>query len=181
MTFKEKVVSWSDDEVTEDLFKKEKFKQILHYIVDRCGNRPNVGKTVLFKLLYFSDFDYYELYEEKMTGEIYTRLPRGPAPQHFDLSVKELEEENKIKTYTADFKGYSQKKYKSLKAPELTLFNQKEKDIIESVVAKCGHMNATEVSNYSHEDLPYKATADWDVIDYELVFYRDPAFSVKEE
>jgi len=42
-------------------------------------------------------------------------------------------------------------------------------------------MNATEVSSYSHEDLPYKATADWDVIDYELVFYRDPAFSVKEE
>ena len=40
-------------------FNKEKFKNVLHYIVYKCGLKNNVGRTVLHKLLYFSDFNYY--------------------------------------------------------------------------------------------------------------------------
>ncbi len=70
---------------TEDSgFNIEKFKQVLHYIIHQCGSLENVGKTVLFKILYFTDFDYYELYEEKLTGEPYRKLPLGPAPVHFE-------------------------------------------------------------------------------------------------
>lgn len=42
----------------------DKFKNILLYILSQCAGKPNVGETVLYKLLYFSDFNYYELYEE---------------------------------------------------------------------------------------------------------------------
>ena len=67
----------------EDIeFNNEKFKQVLHYIIHQCGSLENVGKTVLYKILYFTDFDYYELYEEKLTGESYRKLPLGPAPVH---------------------------------------------------------------------------------------------------
>ena len=38
----------------------DKFKHILLYILERCAGKPNVGETVLYKLLYFSDFNYYE-------------------------------------------------------------------------------------------------------------------------
>ncbi|MDD4141558.1 MAG: hypothetical protein PHR20_02025 [Bacteroidales bacterium] len=34
---------------------------VLLYILERCSGKTNVGKTVLYKLLYFSDFNYYEL------------------------------------------------------------------------------------------------------------------------
>ena len=37
-------------------FNKEMFKQVLLYILAKCGGKPNVGKTVLYKLLYFCDF-----------------------------------------------------------------------------------------------------------------------------
>lgn len=66
------------------IFDKEKFKEVLHYLISRCGYRNNVGKTVIFKLLYFSDFDFYELYETSLTGEKYIRKPQGPVPTHFD-------------------------------------------------------------------------------------------------
>ena len=36
-----------------------KFKNILLYILEKCAGKPNVGETVLYKLLYFSDFNYY--------------------------------------------------------------------------------------------------------------------------
>lgn len=45
-----------------------KLKAVLHYIIHRCGAYENVGKIVLFKMLYFSDFDFYELTEKSITG-----------------------------------------------------------------------------------------------------------------
>ncbi len=53
---------------------------MLHYIIYSVGNLPHIGKTVLWKLMYFSDFDYYELYEKHLTGEQYRKLEHGPAP-----------------------------------------------------------------------------------------------------
>ena len=45
---------------------------------------------------------------------------------------------------------------------------------------RLGGMTARQVSEYSHQDMPYKATKDGEVIDYELVFYRNPIYSVNE-
>lgn len=49
----------------------EKFKQVFLYILSKVGAKPNVGQTVLYKLLYFIDFDYYELYEKQLMGLSY--------------------------------------------------------------------------------------------------------------
>src|ERR1051325_3696871 len=64
--------------------KVDKFKNVLLYILERCAGKPNVGETVLYKLLYFADFNYYELYEEQLTGASYKKLPRGPVPYKID-------------------------------------------------------------------------------------------------
>ena len=77
-------------EVVSEL-NKEKFKKLLHYIISDCELNLNVGKTVIYKLLYFIDFNYFEINEESLTNETYKRLPHGPAPIHFDLAISELE------------------------------------------------------------------------------------------
>ena len=161
-------------------FNKEKFKQVLHYIIARCGHIDNVGKTVLYKLSYFSDFDYYELHEEKLTGESYRRLPYGPAPIHFDDVVKELESEDKISQNKVPYGIYNQFKYISKNEPVIDLLSVKERSIIDDVIRKYSCKNASEVSEISHRDIPYKATNDLDIIDYEMVFYRDPETSVRK-
>lgn len=160
-------------------FNKEKFKQVLHYLISRCGGLDNVGKTVFYKLLYFADFNYYELYEEKLTGETYRKLPRGPAPSHFDEVASELEDEGKIRPFDDVFYGYHQHRFNSLAEPHMDLLSNEELEIIDQVINKCSLMTAREASDYSHEDLPYRATDDLEIIDYELVFYRDPKFSVR--
>ena len=40
--------------------KLAKFRQVLLYILHQVGGKPNVGITVIYKLLYFIDFDYYD-------------------------------------------------------------------------------------------------------------------------
>lgn len=157
-----------------------KFKQVLHYIIHNCGCVPNVGKTVLWKILYFSDFDFYELFEEQMTGETYYKLPHGPAPGDFDTAIDDLTNEGKVQAVDSKYGGYDQKRYISCNKPDVSLLNATELQHIENTISKYSHMNATQVSAISHADLPYIATNDNEPIKYELVFYRDPQMSVRE-
>jgi hypothetical protein len=41
-------------------------------------------------------------------------------------------------------------------------------------------MNASQISEYSHNDVPWMTTEEGDVIDYESVFYRTTPYSVRE-
>lgn len=165
-------------------FDKKKFKRVLHYVINRVGSLENVGKTVLFKILYFIDFNYYETFEEKLTCESYRKLSHGPAPCHFNIAIEELKNEKKIKEYQNNFKGhnkdYFQKKYLSIIKPDISVFSGEELDFINKNLSIYSNFNATQISEYSHKDMPYRATEDNKIIDYELVFYRDELFSVRE-
>ena len=49
-----------DEIVAHDItpeFKPEKLRQVMLYILSKVGAKPNVGETVLYKLLYFIDFN----------------------------------------------------------------------------------------------------------------------------
>jgi hypothetical protein len=39
--------------------------------------------------------------------------------------------------------------------------------------------SATAISNYAHKDMPWLASKDGEEISYELVFYREAPFSVR--
>ncbi len=163
-------------EVVKVDFDKNKFKMVLHYIIYKCGNKNNVGKTVLFKLLYFSDFNYFELYEKPLTNESYRKLPRGPAPVHFDLAISELITEEKIsvksKVISLNTIMYN---YNSLQEPILDL-DEQELSVIDDVIDELSDMSANQISEYSHGDMPWKAAEDKQIIDYGFVFYRDSPY-----
>jgi uncharacterized phage-associated protein len=158
---------------------KEKFKQVLHYIVDSCKTKDNIGKVALFKLLYFSDFNFYEIHEKSITNETYVKLPKGPAPRHFDEIVKEMEKEGKVKSVSRKFMGKTQYALISLRQPDLSELTAPEIKTIDLVIGLLSSMNATQVSEFSHGDMPWKATKDMEEIDYELVFYRNDLYSVR--
>lgn len=157
-------------------FDKEKFKNVLHYIISKCGLKDNVGKTVIFKLLYFADFNFFELYEKSLTNESYRKLPHGPAPVHFELAVSELKREEKINIKTKKVKlGRVMYRYISLKEPSYDL-SLDELAVIDEVISQLSDMNASQISEYSHGDMPWRATEDGKIIDYGFVFYRDPQY-----
>ena len=52
----------------EPVFNSDKFQSVLLYILEKTKLKNNVGKTVLFKLLYFSDFNFFQKYGAFLTG-----------------------------------------------------------------------------------------------------------------
>ena len=168
------------EEKNEPVFNKEKFRQTFLYLIEKCGSKINVGKTVLYKLLYFIDFDYYELYEENLTGESYRKIAHGPAPCHFEEIEKELISESMIIKTVAEYHDYNQIKYIPLVKPDINIFSINEKEVIDRVVGRLSSMNAKQIEDYSHEDIPYEITDDKEIINYETVFYRKDMHSVRE-
>ena len=168
------------DNTDKPIFNKEKFKQILLYVIEKCGSKINVGKTVIYKLMYFIDFDYYELNEEYLTGELYRKIDHGPAPCHFEEIEKELLKDKMILKTIAEYHEYNQIKYIPLIKPNISLLNATEKEIIDNVIERLSSMNAKQVEDYSHEDIPYEITENKNIINYETVFYRKDMHSVRE-
>ena len=160
-------------------FKKEIFKQVLLYILVKCGARPNVGKTVLYKLLYFCDFNYYELYEEPLTGAAYRKINYGPAPCEFEKIIEEMKKEGQIIEITTKYYNQPQLKYLPQVEPDLNKLTARQKEVIDRVIESLASLDATKISNYSHEDIPWKSTKEKEIIDYELVFYRTPPYSIR--
>jgi len=175
----EKIVEESKLRVSVPELKINKFKNILLYILEKCAGKPNVGETLLYKLLYFSDFNYYELYEEHLSGAEYRKLPYGPVPQKLDSIINQMIVNKQLKRFKADYHGYPQTRYIPLTKPNLSSFNASEKDIIDKVIDQYSDWSASAISDYSHKDMPWLASKDGEAIDYELAFYRESPFSVR--
>jgi uncharacterized phage-associated protein len=75
---------------------------------------------------------------------------------------------------------YPQTKYLPLRKPDLTKLKATEIEVIDDVLNKLGYMNASQISEYSHNDVPWLTTEDREIIEYESVFYRTPQYSVRE-
>lgn len=159
--------------------KTAKFKQVLLYILERCAGKPNVGETLLYKLLYFCDFNYYELHEEHLTGAVYRKLPYGPVPQKMNAIMADMMEKGELKKFKAKYHNYEQTRYMPLVKPDLTQLNGAEKEMIDRVIEQYSDWSGSAISEYSHKDMPWKATKEGAVINYELAFYRELPFSVR--
>ena len=157
----------------------KKFKNVLLYILERCAGKPNVGETVLYKLLYFSDFNYYELYEEHLTGAKYRKLPYGPVPQKLDIIIGQMIEDAQLQRVKTAYHGYPQTRYLPLVKADLTELLASEKDVIDRVIEQMSDWSAAAISSYSHKDLPWEVTDEGQDISYELAFYREQPYSVR--
>lgn len=158
----------------------QKFKEVLLYVLSRVGAFPNVGKTVLFKLLYFIDFDYYEKFEEQLMGATYRKEAYGPLPVEFSTIVTQMIQKGELQEIKGTYFDHEQIKYLPLRKPNLSGLSANETETIDEVLKKYGGKSATEISDIAHRDVPWKVHNMHEVIDYESVFYRDAAFSVRD-
>jgi transcriptional regulator with XRE-family HTH domain len=167
------------ERISVPTLKVNKFKNVLLYILERCAGKPNVGETVLYKLLYFSDFNYYEMYEEHLTGAKYRKLPFGPVPQKLDSIIGQMMEKGMIQRIKTEYYDKMQTRYIPLAKPDLTELKASEKVVIDKVIEQMSDWSASAISSYSHKDMPWMASKEGGEINYELAFYREAPYSVR--
>lgn len=161
-------------------FQPEKLRNLLLYLLELVGGRPNVGETVLYKLLYFCDFNHYEKTGKPITGVTYLRLQFGPVPRRnqFEGVITQMLEEKKLKKIEHEYYDMPQVRYIPLAEHDADILSDEELKTIEDVVHKLGHMNARQIEDHVHSDAPWEVTEHQKVIDYKLVAWRVDPHSV---
>lgn len=158
----------------------EKFKEVFLYILNKVGSKPNIGETVIYKLLYFIDFDFYEKYEEQLIGATYIKNRYGPTPIEFKKIVDKMINDKEIEKVKSEYFDFPQTKYLPLKKADLSKLRAHEIELINSVLNRLSDKDAAQISTYSHKDVPWLTTGKGKLIEYESVFYRTALYSVRE-
>ncbi len=153
--------------------KIEIFKEVLLYILNKIGGRPNVGQTVIYKLLYFIDFDFYELYEKQLIGAKYMHNHFGPTPVGFSEIIKQMIANKDLEQVKSDYFTYPQTKYLALRSADLAKIGDALAiKHIDKEIERLADLSANELTALSHQDVPWITAQQGEVLDYEAVFYR---------
>jgi len=170
----------SEPRVSVPQEKVEKFKEVLLYILEHIGARPNIGEAVVCKLMYFIDFDFYEKFEEQLIGAKYIKNHFGPTPVAFPEIVAQMEQDGDLTRVTKKYFQHDQKKYLPRRSADLSNFSAQEKELIDWEIERFKDFNATKMRDYSHRDVPWIGAEDLQLINYEAVFSRTDEFSVRQ-
>ena len=157
-----------------------KLKQLILYITNKCWQSANLWKVVLNKLLYFSDFDYYEKYDESISESVYIKQPMGPVPQYMDDILDSMQSlDHSIEIMEIPYYGYVQKKVIPFLEPDLSLFSADQIKEVDRVLRQHWEKTWRQLTVYSHWDIPWLSTQEdrWE-ISYNKVHYRTPEYSV---
>ena len=157
-------------------FDREKYIDILMYILAKCCNKPNLGKTVLCSILYFIDSNYYELYGKLLTEETYIKSKRGIRPAHFKEVTEDLIAQKQLFLRKEPYYNRTIHRYYLTVIPSLK-FSKKELEIIDFSINRLCDNNANSILKYATKDPPLIATDFGENIDCRYVFCRNDNYS----
>ena len=161
---------------------EKKYKQAILYLCKNLGGQVR-GKKKLAKLLYYADFDYFEMTQKHLTGDTYKALPMGPVPVSLEKITKLMQKEKSLDVQTEkEHEGYIPTEvYKCIAEPDLSVFKPEERKMLDRVVLKYGHLNGKQLEDLTHAEAPYSGTKPNEDIFYELAFYRGTDFSKNDQ
>lgn len=159
--------------------KPAKWKNVLLYLLERCAGKPNVSEPMLNVLLYFCDFNFYEMYEEHLTGARYRKLAGGPVPHRIDVLLQQMLEQGQLKRLRVEYNGQQQTRYLPLQKSNLKLLSAAEKAVMDHVVDQMSDWSAAKAMDYALRDMPCLTTKQGEYISYNLAFYRELPYAVR--
>lgn len=158
-------------------FNRQKYIDLITYILSQCYNKPSFGKTVLCSILYFIDFNYYELYGKLLTKETYIKSKRGIKPEHFKEISEEMIDKNMLFLRKEPYYNRILHKYYLTVIP-VCRFSDEELEIINHTITKLNDNNASSITKYAIGDPPIIMAGLNDEIDCRYVFSRRGKYSI---
>jgi uncharacterized phage-associated protein len=156
---------------------KEKYINAILFFTE---NVKNLGRTKLYKLLYFLDFDHYEKYGKPVTGESYQNKDLGPVPVHAEEVINKMKEDGLIDIVPEQVIDFVRHKFVVKAHYNPKVFSPTEIEMLCEVAEKWAHHTANEIVSASHGEAPWIATAREEIIPYPYAYYRNKFAEVEE-
>jgi len=159
-------------------FNLDKLRQSIIFFVS-TGDPNTLGKTKLLKLLYYADFDHYELADESITGSTYRKLPMGPVPKAAFPVLDAMVEDGTISVQDMRTPSFIRKQYTAQAEFDQSLFSGAELQTLRAVADRWKTVRTEDIVAASHHDPPWNAVAMHGEIPYHLVYYRNTYGAMK--
>lgn len=147
-------------------FQPAKFDELIVYLSERCDMQPSWGRTKLFKLLYFCDFTAYRELNSAITWATYSKMPNGPVPKEGYPALERLKKSRRLDEITRDIGDYREFRPVALDKAKVDSFTPSEVSVIERTLSDFGGLNATQLSEISHNEQGWRFAHPNEVIPY---------------
>ena len=141
--------------------------ELILYVADKCSGDSAFGAVKLNKILWVSDFRAYGQLGAPITGVVYSKRNRGPAPRRLVPVRQRLIDDNAAVVRQRRFGDFNQERIVPLRDSDLSKFTVPQILIVNSVIEELWGKSAQEVTNLSHgkaweipdvgESIPYEA------------------------
>lgn len=158
-----------------------KFEEMILYVARESQEDHRCGATKLNKILFYADFLAYHKLGRPITGQVYQKLERGPAPKRVVPVVDGMVGRGLCAWADRSYFGFPLKKLLALREPDVSVFSAAELDIARTVISELWALNAAEVSDLSHRFVGWQASDIGEEIPYETVFVDEPRPLTSEE
>ena len=158
---------------------KKKYEQVIIYLCSKLNGEIR-GKKKMAKLLYYSDFDFFEKFQKSITGDAYKAYPKGPLPAMLSEITSAMIRKGSLKIDSVQEWGkeYAPTEvYKCSDKPDPSVFNKNELKMLDRIVRRYGSLNGEQLAELSHAEAPYTAAEPYKEIPYEFTYYRGTDFS----
>ena len=90
-------------------------------------------------------------------------------------------EQGELVEVKSKYFAHDQKKFLPRVEPDLSLLNGQEIEMINDVLRRYAEKSATQLSDMSHRDTPWRVAKEGENLEYEHAFYRPDEFSVRDD
>ena len=144
----------------------DKLKNILLYFIEKGSG---VFFTKMNKLLFYTDFLAYRMTGKGMTGLAYKAITHGPVPIRWDRIYSFYDDISQEIVQFND--GRAGTKLTSNLSPDLSVFSDDEKEMLEYVFQRFKKETPTQISETSHQEDAWKQYLNSDkLINFEMAF-----------
>lgn len=151
---------------------RERMRELILYIADRCKSDLKFGATKLNKILYHSDFAAFREFGTPITGAQYMRLDFGQVPVHLLPVQKQMLADGDIEMQRADYYTQQQKRIRPKRKSNQLLFEEHELAIVDAVIEELKDFDASTVSYMTHGRV-WEIAKNGQRVPYEAAFVSD--------
>ena len=150
----------------ENGFKGFDYEKLCAMVLFFAHKSSELLKTMLMKLLNYSDMIFYKENGISMSGLKYAHLPYGPVPENFDMLLGKMTADHIAHIEVFYDNGYEKHQViPECDIPEGVL-SEEELEVLERIYIKFKDFGSVDISNYSHKEKGYSSTKKGEIISY---------------